>query len=200
MTTPRLGAPELTSGQAAPETTVNEQIRYVEQGASRFVFKDRDLSTPPGSPADGDCYLVKATGTGAWAGKDGKIAFYENTSWVFITAKEGFRAYVNDEDIEIVFDGSSWSNAGSSLAVPAEWAPNFTSSGDLYIPAVVAMTIDQGNAAIGTATITFSKSTAAAPSTFSSTSLPATLQAGAWLKVSAASVVGFAATHLKRTA
>jgi len=81
-----------------------------------------------------------------------------------------------------------------------EWAPNFTSDGDLYIPAVEAMTIDQGNAAIGTGTITFEKSTTAAPSTFSSTTLPATLQAGAWLKVSAASVTGFVATHLKRTA
>jgi hypothetical protein len=81
-----------------------------------------------------------------------------------------------------------------------EWAPNFTAAGDLYIPAIVAMTVDQGNAAIGTGTITYFKSTAAAPSTFSSTTLPATLEAGAWLKVTAASVTGFVATHLKRTA
>jgi hypothetical protein len=62
------------------------------------------------------------------------------------------------------------------------------------------MTVDQGNAAIGTGALAYSKSTAAAPSTFTSTSLPATLEAGAWLKVSASSVTGFVATHLKRTA
>jgi hypothetical protein len=68
MTTPRLGAPELVVGQAVPETTVNEQIRYIESGAGHFIFKDRDLATPPGSPADGDCYLVASSPTGAWTG------------------------------------------------------------------------------------------------------------------------------------
>jgi hypothetical protein len=29
MTSPRLGAPELTSGQATPETTVNEMFRLL---------------------------------------------------------------------------------------------------------------------------------------------------------------------------
>jgi hypothetical protein len=82
----------------------------------------------------------------------------------------------------------------------AEWAPNFTADGDAYIPAVEAMTVDQGNAAIGTGTITFQSSTGAAPSTFSTATLPVDLEAGAWLKVSAASVSGFCATHLVRTA
>lgn len=81
-----------------------------------------------------------------------------------------------------------------------EWVPNFSAAGDVYIPAQVAMTIGQGNAAIGTGTLAYLKSTAAAPSTFSSTSLPVTLEAGAWLKITASSVTGFVATHLKRTA
>lgn len=87
-----------------------------------------------------------------------------------------------------------------SVTSAKEWLPQFTAAGDIYIPAAVAMTIDQGNAKIGTGTITFAKSTSAAPGTFNSTTLPATLQAGAWLKVSAASITGFVATHLKRTA
>jgi hypothetical protein len=62
------------------------------------------------------------------------------------------------------------------------------------------MTISQGNAAIGTGTLAYEKSTTADPGTFSGTTLPVTLQAGAWLKVSATSVTGFVATHLKRTA
>lgn len=91
-------------------------------------------------------------------------------------------------------------NLGLGVYHAQEWAPNFTAAGDLYIPADVAMTISQGNAAIGTGTLAFEKSTAAAPGTFSSTTLPATLQAGAWLKVSASAVTGFVATHLVRTA
>jgi hypothetical protein len=98
--------------------------------------------------------------------------------------------------------GTVLSFTGGALSVTSakEWAPNFTAAGDLYIPAIVAMTVDQGNAAIGTGTLAYSKSTAAAPSTFTSTTLPATLEAGAWLKVTASSVTGFVATHLKRTA
>jgi hypothetical protein len=81
-----------------------------------------------------------------------------------------------------------------------EWTITFTSAGDAYIPALVAMTIDAGNAAIGTGTLAYAKSTSAAPGTFSSTTLPATLQAGAWLKVSASAITGFVAASLKRTA
>lgn len=80
------------------------------------------------------------------------------------------------------------------------WTVNFTSNGDAYIPADVAMTVDAGVTAIGTGTLAYEKSTAAAPSTFASTSLPATLEAGAWLKVSVSSLTGFKVVELKRTA
>jgi hypothetical protein len=119
-----------------------------------------------------------------------------STGWEFIEAKEGFIAYVADEDILASFNGSTW----SSVTGQAEWALNFSADGDVYIPAEVAMTISQGNAAIGTGTLAYEKSTTADPGTFSGTTLPVTLQAGAWLKVSATSVTGFVATHLKRTA
>lgn len=113
-TTPRLGAPELEASQAVPETTVNEQVRFLEQGAAHFIFKDRDLAAPPGSPADGDCYLVAASATGDWAGHDGEIAFRLSTAWAFIAAKEGFTAWVNDENQLIVFDGAAWTNITGS--------------------------------------------------------------------------------------
>lgn len=208
MTTPRLGAPELVQAQAIPETTVNEIARILEQGAGWFVFKDRDLTAPPGSPADGDCYLVAASATGAWAGHDGEIAYRMNTAWEFIEPVEGMGAGVQDENAAIAFLGGSWvtlatgggyTDAQARIATQ-EWAPNFTAAGDVYIPAVDAMTIGQGNAAIGTGTLAFAKSTTAAPGTFSATTLPATLQAGAWLKVTASAVTGFVATHLRRTA
>jgi hypothetical protein len=117
MTTPRLGAPELATSQANKEETVNEQIRYLEAGAGHFIFKDRDLATPPGSPADGDCYLVAGSPTGAWTGHAGDIAFYLNTAWVFIEVIEGFTAWVNDENVLVGYDGSSWTTLGSPSGV-----------------------------------------------------------------------------------
>jgi hypothetical protein len=118
MTTPRLGAPELATSQANKEETVNEQIRYIESGAGHFIFKDRDLATPPGSPADGDCYLVATSGTGAWSGHDGDIALYLNTAWVFINVIEGFTAWVNDENAFIGYNGAAWVTLGGSTVVP----------------------------------------------------------------------------------
>jgi hypothetical protein len=100
-------------------------------------------------------------------------------------------------DVKIVVN-----DAGDTVTLIGlqEWAPNVTADADVYIPALVAMTIGQGSAKIGTGTVTFEKSTAAAPGTFAATALPATLEAGAWLKVSFADVAGFCADHLVRTA
>ena len=133
MTTPRLGAPELVTSQTDKEETVNEQIRYIESGAGHFIFKDRDLATPPGSPADGDCYLVAGSPTGAWAGHTGDIAFRLNTVWVFIEAIEGFTAWVNDENVFIGYDGAAWNtlSAPSGTYLPLTGG---TLSGDLVVP------------------------------------------------------------------
>lgn len=107
-TTPRLGITELASSQAVPEQTVNAALRMLEQGAMVFVVKDKDLTAPPGSPAQGDSYIVAASPTGAWTGWAGRIAFYQNTAWVPIVLGEGNRAYVQDENLWYQHDGSVW--------------------------------------------------------------------------------------------
>jgi hypothetical protein len=76
---------------------------------------------------------------------------------------------------------------------------NFTDDGEARFHADVAMTLTE-QATSGTGTIAYEKSTTAAPSTFSSTTSPISLQVGAWLKVSASSVTDIVAVHLKRTA
>lgn len=76
---------------------------------------------------------------------------------------------------------------------------NFSAAGDASFYADVAMILTQ-QATSGTGSVSYEKSTAAAPSTFSSTTSPITLEAGAWLRVTAASVTTRYAVHLKRTA
>jgi hypothetical protein len=98
MTTPRTGAPELTESQSAKEEAHNEALRYIEQGAGHFIIEDRNLSAPAGSETDGQAFIVSGTGTGAWAGHDGDIAFKMNTGWEFINVAEGMTFWVKDED------------------------------------------------------------------------------------------------------
>lgn len=74
------------------------------------TVKDKDLTAPPGAPADGDCYIVAAAATGAWAGKDNKIARYSSklTAWEFFTAKQGWRVQVVDEKFQYRWNGTAW--------------------------------------------------------------------------------------------
>lgn len=86
--------------------------------------KDKDLATPPGSPADGDCYIVGAAATGAWSTHSGKIARWSSvaSAWEFYTPKEGWRLWVEDEDADYVYNGSAWAfvrGAGTTANRPA---------------------------------------------------------------------------------
>jgi hypothetical protein len=118
-TLPTSGATELTSGQAVPETTVNDMGRRLDAGWSRAIIEDRDLTAPPGTCTDGANYLVKATATGAWAGHDGQLAVALGTNasngWDFITvAKEGVKLYVKDEDVELLYNGG-WADVSTEV-------------------------------------------------------------------------------------
>jgi hypothetical protein len=47
------------------------------------VVQQVGLNAPPGSPADGQCWLVGATQTGPWAGQANKLAQRIGGAWVF---------------------------------------------------------------------------------------------------------------------
>lgn len=62
-----------------------------------FSVKSK-TATPPGSPANGDAYIVGVGATGAWAGKDNKLTkFTTSRSWVFNDSPEG-RPIYNEAD------------------------------------------------------------------------------------------------------
>jgi hypothetical protein len=66
------------------------------------------LSAAPGSPTDGDVYIVKATGSGAWAGHDNDIAAYELGAWRFHDPAEGWLAYLQDTNQFVFWNGTAW--------------------------------------------------------------------------------------------
>lgn len=137
MPTPILGAPTWTEGQALPATKGNEIVSWLEFFAAGGNIKDRDLTAPPGSPSDGDGYLIKATATGAWAGHDDHIALLVNGAWVYITPKEGMRLWVDDETIDIRYvgvfgSGGAWTTVAVSV----------TFTGDLVILDGDALSLD----------------------------------------------------------
>jgi hypothetical protein len=106
-TTPRAGLPELAASQAQKHVTVNEALFQLDAFLCARL-NDRDLNTPPGSPTDGDTYLIATGGTGAWTGQDGKLAYRADGAWRFYSPFGGLIAYVADEAKLIVYNGSAW--------------------------------------------------------------------------------------------
>lgn len=88
------------------------RVPILEQFEWQQKVKNFSTSTPPGSPAKGDRYVVKATGTGAWAGKDNQIAWYDGAAWKFDAPVEGWVAYDDSApgtaDGFMFYTGSVW--------------------------------------------------------------------------------------------
>jgi Protein of unknown function (DUF2793) len=126
--TPNLKLPYIMAAQAQKHVTHNEAIRALD-AIVQIAAADRDLAAPPSSPAEGDCYIVAAGATGAWAGSDAKIAAWQDGAWLFYAPREGWLAWVADEDILVVWDGAAWAAAGTGGATfldltdtPADYA------------------------------------------------------------------------------
>lgn len=78
-------------------------------GIGEFLDSVLDrLADPPGSPTNGQRYLIIATASGAWAGKETQIAQYVTNAWQYTTPTEGMCTYVDDEDLLYIFNGTSW--------------------------------------------------------------------------------------------
>jgi hypothetical protein len=105
--TPNLGLPYIMAAQSQKHVTHNEAIRALDAMVQLAVL-DRDLSAPPGSPAEGARYIVGGSPTGAWSGHAGKIAAYQDGAWMLYPPVEGWIAWIADEDVAVVWDGTAW--------------------------------------------------------------------------------------------
>ena len=105
-TTNHLGMTLVDQSQSQKEVTVNAALTRIDAVLNSGA-KSRTTSTPPGSPASGDLYIVGSSPTGAWSGQAGKMAYYDQM-WKFITPNEGISLWVNDEDLIYSYNGTSW--------------------------------------------------------------------------------------------
>lgn len=110
MTTPKLSMPELSVGQAGKELTHNQALAILDQLAQAVVV-DKDLATPPVSPANGAMYIVAAGATGAWLGQSGNLAFWLTSvgAWTFAVPVNGWSVWVTDEAVRYERKAGAWS-------------------------------------------------------------------------------------------
>jgi hypothetical protein len=95
-------------------------VQIVSMGSDTSVYNNPDyaviniLTTPPGSPADGDKYLAGQTQTsgaaGAWIGLDTHIETWSSSGsvWNDATATQGQLLINGFNDDVLLFDGTNW--------------------------------------------------------------------------------------------
>lgn len=103
----RLALPLLAAGQAQKELTHNEALSRLDM-IVQLTVESADLTVPPVTPLNGQCWIVATGGTGAWSGKDGAIVAWTANGWLFATPKAGWRGWVRDRGNNLRFIGSSW--------------------------------------------------------------------------------------------
>ncbi|MCC6919414.1 MAG: DUF2793 domain-containing protein [Alphaproteobacteria bacterium] len=102
-----LGLPVVEAGQAQKHVTVNEALHMLD-GVVQLAVIDRDLAAPPGSPAEGDRYIVAAGATGDWSGHDGEVALFADAGWMFLVPRAGWVAFAVDEATLVYWTGAAW--------------------------------------------------------------------------------------------
>lgn len=112
--TNRLVLPLLAAAQAQKHVTVNEALKLLDAIVQAGVI-DKDLTSPPGAPSEGDIYIVGGSATGDWNGQDDDLAIYQDGAWVFVTPLNGWIAWVNDETTLYVFNSGSWQSLSGIL-------------------------------------------------------------------------------------
>lgn len=81
-TSPDYGVPLVAPQQNQPEVTHNEALLLLQGVWGGVVSAGLDAS--PGSPAEGDAYIIGGTPTGAWSGRANRIAVRVGGAWRFL--------------------------------------------------------------------------------------------------------------------
>lgn len=121
--TAHLALPYLEAAQAQKHVTVNEALRRLD-AVVQLAVKSRTLATPPGSPAEGERYIVAEDATDAWADAEDAVAVWSDGAWLLLTPVTGWRAFDEGASEFVTFNGASWASepGGGSGAVSAHGA------------------------------------------------------------------------------
>jgi hypothetical protein len=107
-------------GASGWNTENNANLKKI--GAFMFLSVISATTTAePGSPSDGDRYIVPTSATGTnWAGQDGTVAVYEVDTWVFYTPAEGWEARAEDTNQPWLYTSTAWSLKGATFGSYAD--------------------------------------------------------------------------------
>ena len=110
--TPLLDMPLIMPSQAQKHVTHNEAVRALDTLVHLAVVA-RGASEPPADAAEGDRFIVGPEPSGAWlAARADQVAALEDGAWTFRTPRLGWRAFVANAGLSVLFDGTAWVEEG----------------------------------------------------------------------------------------
>jgi len=105
--TPRLSLPVIEAAQAQKHVTHNEALTLLDC-LTQLAVESRTLAAPPGSAADGTCYIPATGASGAWTGFDNQLALYSGGGWLRIAPVSGLKAWLKDERLTLTYEDGVW--------------------------------------------------------------------------------------------
>jgi hypothetical protein len=106
-TTPRIALPYILAQQAQKEVTHAAALNRLD-ALVQPVVQQVGVNTPPASPADGQCWIVGSSPTGAWAGQANRLAQRIGGAWVFHAPFDGLVVFDAATVTQRAWTGSSW--------------------------------------------------------------------------------------------
>jgi len=116
MTTPNLALPYLAAAQAQKHVTVNETLDALDALVQLSVIS-AGLTAPPGSPAEGDRYIVASGASGAWTGWDACVAQFSGGAWHRLIQQAGWLAWDQAAGAVLVWTGSAWTELDVAMGL-----------------------------------------------------------------------------------
>lgn len=105
--TSRLALPLLQPGQAQKELYHNEALALLDLAVQAAVVSI-GLTTPPGVPEPGQCWIVGDGASGAWSGADRALAGWTAGGWRFLIPADGMTVWSVADGCWARFDGVGW--------------------------------------------------------------------------------------------
>lgn len=90
------------------------------------IAVEAQQNAPPGAPTTGQYYLVGTSGSGAWAGHNNDLAYWNGTAWEFYGEYEGATVYNRATDLQVSWSGSAWVGISASSLIEYNTPGSFT--------------------------------------------------------------------------
>lgn len=106
MATKNLAFKTIIQNEANTHLTYSEFVTLMDIILANVI--NITTTAPPGSPTEGDAYIIAATATGDWTGKENQIAIWHNLAWRYIVPAVGLSIWDTTTKLKYTWYDSAW--------------------------------------------------------------------------------------------